>query len=138
MRVIFQEMGMVNRVNSLKFKMYRTILGQCVVIVLVAGFWLIAGIGQMASAFLGGLVCVLPNILFIEIFFRNWRKKKASQIMASFYLGELTKLILTGGLAVGVVSSGLPLHLLPFMVGLLAAYMGLWVVGGFVMLRKSR
>ncbi len=56
----------------------------------------------LISAVLGGLVCLVPGLLFAIHFFRYKGAQQISKIMSAFYLGEVVKLILTGVLFVVV------------------------------------
>lgn len=54
--------------------------------------------GQVAaySAALGGIACLLPNLLFARFAFRHSAADSAARVMRWFYIGEAIKIIVTG------------------------------------------
>jgi ATP synthase protein I len=58
---------------------------------------LLLSIGREAaySAALGGIACVLPNVLFARLAFRYSAADSAGLVMRWFYIGEAIKIIVT-------------------------------------------
>ncbi|MGL6028481.1 MAG: ATP synthase subunit I [Legionella sp.] len=62
----------------------------------IAGFCAgVYGINAAISAVLGGLVCILPNVLFAFKLFKYQGARAARQIVNSFYKGEALKIFLS-------------------------------------------
>lgn len=68
-----------------------TQLATSVLIALV--FLLTSGTKEALSAILGGLVAVIPSILFARKLFRYQGARAARQIVKSFYIGEALKIL---------------------------------------------
>ncbi|WKE65649.1 ATP synthase subunit I [Gallaecimonas kandeliae] len=102
---------------------YQLVIRQALV-VFVAVMVIAAGWGWHAgySGFLGGLIVVLPNLLFARIAFRQAGARAARQVVNGFYKGEAAKLGLTILLFVIV------LKWVPIRVGALFAAYGVGVV----------
>jgi ATP synthase protein I len=85
------------------------------VLVVYALTWVLVGSQQSVSALLGGLVGLLPNMLFAVLFGRKEPGKTATQVVRAFYFGEALKLLLTALLFVIVFHlpgiSALPLFI---------------------------
>ena len=79
----------------------------------------------MISAMLGGLVCVLPNLLFALRLLRV-AKRPGSSYPANFLAGEFIKLVLIIGLLVVVVRSYADLHWPSLLIGLVLATQALF------------
>ena len=58
---------------------------------------LMLSIGHIAaySAALGGIACILPNLLFARFAFRHSAAESAGLVMKWFYIGEAIKIIVT-------------------------------------------
>jgi ATP synthase protein I len=58
---------------------------------------LMLSIGRIAafSAALGGIACILPNLLFARLAFRYSAAESAGLVMKWFYIGEAIKIIVT-------------------------------------------
>ena len=82
------------------------------------------------SLLMGGMVTIVPTLLFAIIFLKQWRSLTSTQIIKRFYLGELFKMVLTGLLAVVCIIT-LTVNLLAFMFGLLVAYLSFLVMAIF-------
>ena len=67
---------------------------------LVAVLLLLASASLAISFFCGAFAAILPNLGFAYLFFRRWRERSAKQIIISFYIGELGKLLFSGMLAI--------------------------------------
>ncbi len=74
---------------------YRVVLAQAVMTVIIAVIML--PIGQVAaySALLGGMICFIPNIWMVRQTFRYSGARAAKDIINSFYKGEVGKFLLT-------------------------------------------
>ncbi len=58
-------------------------------------FLLFAGKNEGISAMLGGLIAIVPSILFAKELFRYQGARAAQQIVKNFYLGEALKIFST-------------------------------------------
>ena len=71
----------------------------CVIAVIVSAIALVLflAIGPVAaySALLGGIACLLPNLLFARFAFRYSAADSADLVMRWFYIGEAVKIIVT-------------------------------------------
>jgi ATP synthase protein I len=83
------------------------------------------------SAFLGGLVCVLPNSLFAYIAFRHRGAHAAKQIVADLYWGEAIKLVSTAILFALVLATASVAHfafIATFVLTLFSFWLAPWIV----------
>ena len=108
----------------------RVIGWQMLCLLVVSGMLAIHKVHIGVSLFLGGMVTIIPTLLFAIIFFNQWRGLTNAQVIKRFYLGELLKMVLTGLLAV-VCIANLTINLLAFMFGLLVAYLSFWIMAMF-------
>ena len=60
------------------------------------GFYAKASLNGLISSLLGGFVCLVPSLIFALKFFKHQGAQKAKKIINAFYLGEVTKLVVTG------------------------------------------
>lgn len=75
---------------------FRVVGLQVLVTFLISGGSLLSGDKVLAySTFLGGSVCVLPNLYFAWLMFRNMGALDARQVVRSFYKAEAMKFGLT-------------------------------------------
>ena len=81
-----------------------------------------AALSGAGSAFVGGLVCVVPSALFA---LRLWAaERRGAEVVSSFVSGELIKLFATGLLMLIAFKYYPSLNHLSFMVGLIGALHG--------------
>ena len=101
--------------------MYRVIFMQTVAtLVAVIGSSLYFGSHGGGSAAIGGLVCVIPNLLF-ALRIKMVAGRRGASFQVNFILGELFKLLLTVGLLV-VIARGYPgVHWPSLLIGLALA-----------------
>ena len=66
------------------------------IVITAAAFYGVTGLRGCVSSILGGLVCLLPSLLFAINFFKYKGAQQTKQILSAFYLGEAMKLVLTG------------------------------------------
>jgi len=91
----------------------------------------VVGVRGAVSALLGGLVCAFPNFLFaLRLVFVA--KKPNASYPASFFLGEIIKLVLTVSVLVLVVKEYADLHWPSMLIG-----MGLALQAGFLAFWKK-
>ena len=110
--------------------MFRAIFlqaGATVIAALAAG--LFAGTRGVVSAVLGGLACVLPNLLF-ALRLKIVANRPGASYPANFFLGEFVKIAATTGLLVLIVSEYADLHGPAMLIGLVlalqASFLALW------------
>ena len=104
---------------------------------LLAVLLLLASTSLSTSFFCGAFVAILPNLGFGYLFFRRWRERSAKQIIISFYIGELGKLVLSGMLAIFLLKL-FHMRLGMFIVGMAAAYIIFWVAAPLIMQRQYK
>ncbi|RTE86812.1 F0F1 ATP synthase subunit I [Lysobacter sp. N42] len=63
--------------------------------ILVALMGLIFGIEGAKTAFAGACIGLIPNMIFAHYMFRFGGARAASQVVQSFYLGEMLKMLFT-------------------------------------------
>ena len=101
--------------------MYRAVFLQCAAtLVAVFGAGWLAGARGAASAALGGMVCVLPNLLF-ALHLTLLRYRPGASFTKNYLLGEIVKLVMTFFLLLGVVRVYSDLHWLSMLSGLVLA-----------------
>ena len=79
-----------------KFAAYK-VLSVIAVIITAIALVLLMAIGRVAaySAVLGGLACLLPNLLFARFAFRHSASDSVGLVMRWFYVGEAVKIMVT-------------------------------------------
>jgi ATP synthase protein I len=79
-----------------KLAAYKVLLVIAIITALIA-IVLMLSIGRVAafSAALGGITCILPNLLFARLAFRHSAADSAGLVMKWFYIGEAIKIIVT-------------------------------------------
>lgn len=101
--------------------MFRAILLQVAATVLAAVLGgLIAGLRGGVSAALGGLVCILPNLLF-ALRLKSVAGRHRASFTVNFLLGELVKLVVVVGLLVFIAREYADLHWPSMLIGLVFA-----------------
>ena len=107
--------------------MFRVILLQAaatLVAMLAGGF--LAGMRGGISATLGGLACMLPNLLF-ALRLKSVSGRQGATFMANFLLGELVKLAVTVGLLFVIAKGYADLHWPSLLIGLVLATQALFL-----------
>ena len=107
--------------------MFRVILLQAaatLVAMLAGGF--LAGMRGGVSATLGGLACLLPNLLF-ALRLKSVSGRQDATFMANFLLGELVKLAVTVGLLFVIAKGYADLHWPSLLIGLVLATQALFL-----------
>ena len=80
-----------NKLAAYKVLLVITIITAVIAIVLMLSIGRVAAI----SAALGGIACILPNVLFARFAFRHSAADSAGLVMKWFYIGEAIKIIVT-------------------------------------------
>lgn len=110
---------------------------QAAVALVVAIGWLFSSVAAFESTVLGGLAVVLPSSLFAKQLFKTTSARAARKIVVTFYVGETVKIFLSAGLAVAFMCF-IPLKLIPFWSGFMAALMGFWIAPIFIRMDVTR
>lgn len=97
---------------------------------------LVSGITSAFSAIVGGLVCVVPNTLFVIKLFKHNGARAARQIVNGFYKGEALKLTLSI-LLFALVFKFLKINPLVFFVAYIAAQMVFWFAPLIVITKRK-
>jgi ATP synthase protein I len=80
-----------NKLAAYKVLLVITIITAAIAIILMLSIDRIAAY----SAALGGMACILPNLLFARFAFRYSAAESAGLVMKWFYIGEAIKIIVT-------------------------------------------
>ncbi|MCP4272266.1 MAG: F0F1 ATP synthase subunit I [Gammaproteobacteria bacterium] len=78
------------------------------------------------SAFIGGIICVVPNLVFVIYAHRYGGARAAKHIVNSFYKGEALKLMLTAILFAGTFIF-VPVSIGPLMTTYVVCLLAYWV-----------
>ena len=85
------------------------------------------GKSAIKACVMAGLVVMLPQIVFVGLFFKHAGARLARQVLNFFYLGELIKLLLTGFLFAAILAK-VSLNYSWFFVTVFGAYTAyIWV-----------
>ena len=107
--------------------MFRAILLQVGVVIITAiAAGLLVGLRGLVSAVLGGVACVLPNLLF-AIRLKLVANRPAASFAANFLLGELAKILATIGLLFLFVRGYADLHWPSLLIGLALALQAMFL-----------
>lgn len=90
----------------------RVLAIQAVTAILLSLLWLLDGAMASASSLVGGLVCIIPNGVFVMYTHRHGGARSAKKIINAYYQGEALKMLLTAGLFASVFIF-LPVRVLP-------------------------
>jgi len=97
-----------------------------VVIAIAIGFFFYQGRFFAISVIVGGVLCVLPNLLFARWWFAYYSASATARLVKVFYLGELAKLCSIGVLFLLVIKF-LSVSLLGCLIGFICAQIAFWV-----------
>ncbi len=78
------------------------------------------------SAFIGGIICVMPNVVFVIYAYRFGGARAAKKIASSFYRGEALKIMLTA-LMFAVTFIYIPISIGPLMTTFVLGLMVFWI-----------
>jgi ATP synthase protein I len=95
-----------------------------IILIVTAGFAVIAGEQQALSAVLGGMAAFIPNLYFALRIHRS-AGQEARKIVNSFYAGESGKLLLTTALFIMIFQVS-NIQILPLLVSYMAALSVFW------------
>ncbi|WP_245183384.1 F0F1 ATP synthase subunit I [Legionella israelensis] len=74
----------------------RVFLIQAVLTLIMAAIWFVtAGLNAAYSSMLGGLVCIIPNVIFAGQAFKYQGARAAKKIVHSFYKAEALKIAMS-------------------------------------------
>ena len=80
------------------------------------------------SALVGGLISIIPNSLFVLMTHRHGGAQSARNIMSSFYLGEVVKILLTATMfAIAIIL--LPIKIFPLLLTYIACIGAYFLAG---------
>ncbi len=108
------------RTDTTRPPVYRLILVQIVVTLVVATGFLFSGWVAAYSALLGGLVYTVPNAFLLKHAFAPIRAGAVGHMLRSFYRGEFIKLFLAAVMFAAVLKWVRPLGMLAFVVTFVA------------------
>lgn len=120
------------RLTTTRNKVYRSISFTALFITIVSiVLFLFNKIILGYSFFIGGLAWVLPNLYFAQKVFIEMRPQQLRQIIRNFYLGEFSKIVLTGIIFIVSVKL-LPLNIISFFIGFIFAQIVFWLIASNV------
>ena len=105
---------------------YRILALQLLITIVIALLFLLDDRMAMVSSFVGGLICLIPNTIFVLMTHRHGGAQSAKKIINAYYLGEAVKLFSTAALF-AVAFIYLPIKVLPLLltyIGCLLGYFG--------------
>src|SRR3990167_6986381 len=106
---------------------YQIVFYQLIGIVILAVLAIaVSGVANGLALFAGGMAYGLPNLFFVWRVFRFAGAHQMTQFMASFFIGELLKLILSAMLFLMIVKT-LPVSLLSMLIGFIGAIVSFWI-----------
>lgn len=79
------------------------------------------------SVLIGGVICMLPNLVLAERIFAAGTSEHPQALMRAVYYGEAGKLLLTAALFALAFLLIKPLHVLMLFVGFIAAQAVFWI-----------
>lgn len=79
------------------------------------------------SALIGGIICVVPNLVFVIYAYRFGGARAAKKIASSFYRGEALKIMLTA-LMFAVTFILLPISIAPLMTTYVLCLLVFWLI----------
>ncbi len=82
------------------------------------------------SAFIGGIICVVPNLVFVIYAYRFGGARAAKKIASSFYRGEALKILLTA-LMFAVTFILVPISIGPLMTTYVLCLLVFWLIPVF-------
>lgn len=80
----------------------RVLTTQALTTLAMSLMWLLDSTVASASSLIGGLVCIIPNGVFVLHTHRHGGAQSAKKIMTTYYQGEALKMLLTAGLFASV------------------------------------
>jgi len=100
---------------------------QCILAIVSSLVFLLIDIKSSYSAFLGGVICFVPNTVFVTYAYRFGGARAAKQIASSFYKGETLKIVLTA-LLFAVIFIFIPVSIGALMSTYVICLMAYWTV----------
>lgn len=116
---------------------HKLFIAQIVLVLLLACGWGAANHAVIPSILVGGAACLLPNLYFAYRFFSVKHKKSPGQILISFYIGELIKMLVSAALIILAVMY-LHAQLLPTVVSYFVANLAFWMAPTMVLKQTMR
>lgn len=107
---------------------------QSIVVIIVSLATLLVGLEPAGSVLIGGILCILPTVLFARWWFAEYQAGNIGRLVKIFYIGEILKLVLTGLLFV-LAMVFFPVQLLWCLTGYMAAQISFWLAPLFIRYR---
>lgn len=117
--------------------MHKLFIAQIVLVLLLACGWGFANQAVIPSILVGGVICIVPNLFFAHRFFSTKHRLRPAQILISFYVGELVKMLLSALLIVLAVMY-LKMQLLPTVLSYFVANLAFWMAPAMVLKKTVR
>ena len=122
--------------NIARSQAYKLVTTQIVIVVIIAIlWWIFKDFTHCYSALLGGFAYIIPSWYFIRKLFAN-KKRTPQTLVRTFYLGELTKLLLSAILLVLIVKF-IPTNLFAVLSGYIVACLSIWSMPFFIKTQTS-
>ena len=105
---------------------YRLLYIQILLTTISSLIFLSTDIKAAYSAFIGGVICVVPNLVFVIYAYRFGGARAAKKIASSFYRGEALKVMLTA-LMFAATFILLPISIGPLMTTYVLCLLVFWI-----------
>ena len=112
--------------SAQRVRVYRWVMWQAIVAILISLAWLAVSFKMAYSALLGGFICVIASAYFAFKVLSCISAKASSRMVWNFYQGEFIKLLLTAGLFFLAIKY-IELAALPFFTAYLGVQWVLWI-----------
>lgn len=83
---------LVLKLNSIVKLITAQIVAVCLLFI---SFWYLKSFESALSVLLGGMVCIIPTLIFALLFFKHSGASAARKIVNNFYVGEALKIVFT-------------------------------------------
>ncbi len=116
--------------------MKRLFILQVLLVLVLAGVWVLFNHRAALSVLFGGFACIVPNLYFAKRFFSLKHTRRPQQILVAFYIGEFGKMLISALLMVLAIVY-LNLHILPTVLGYLVASVAFWMAPVMVLKQQQ-
>jgi len=106
---------------------YRLLIIQALLAVASCLAFLLLDFQAAYSALIGGIICVVPNLVFVIYAYRFGGARAAKKIASSFYRGEALKILLTA-LMFAVTFIFVPIAIGPLMTTYVVCLLAYWLI----------
>jgi F0F1-type ATP synthase assembly protein I len=124
--------------HDIRQNVVRLLMCQVFLCMLVAAACGLYNTWLMLSVSLGAAIVIIPNILFVIIFFFRWRERSRVSLLFSLYFAEVIKLIFSGLLAIfSVKLFSVSIQLGGMLAGMALSYILFWGLAFYSLRKRS-